>query len=58
MSEEPTADGPPGRTGEPLVDAALDRLAELADASPAEQVAGYDEVHRRLADALADPAEG
>jgi len=36
----------------------LDRLAELADVPPAEQVTGYDEVHRRLADALNDPAEG
>lgn len=58
MSEEPTAGGPARRTGEPEVDAALERLAELAGASPAEQVRGYDEVHRRLADALADPAEG
>jgi hypothetical protein len=58
LSEEPSAGGLPGRTGEPLVDAALDRLAELADVPPAEQVTGYDEVHRRLADALNDPAEG
>lgn len=58
MSEEPAAGGPPKRTGEPRVDAALDRLAELAGASPDDQARGYDEVHRRLADTLADPVEG
>lgn len=53
-----TAGGSPTRTGEPEVDGALERLAELAGTSSAEQVRGYDEVHRRLADVLADPFEG
>ncbi len=40
------------------MDAELDRLAELGGVPPAERVRGYDEVHRRLADMLADPDEG
>ena len=58
MSEEPATAGAPTPTGEPRVDAALDRLAELGGVAPAERVRGYDEVHRRLADTLADPDEG
>ena len=57
MTEDPIPGEAPGRTGDPCVDAALDSLAELAGASPAEQVRGYDEVHRRLAAALADLPE-
>lgn len=45
------------RTGNPEADVALDRLAELAGTPPAEQVSGYDEVHRRLRDALVDLPE-
>lgn len=56
MSEPAPGDGL-RRTGEPGVDATLDRLAELVRVAPAEAVPGYHEVHRRLADALADPAE-
>ena len=41
-------------TGEPRVDAALDRLAALDGEPLADHVAGYDEVHRLLQDALAD----
>ncbi|MGI8698257.1 MAG: hypothetical protein ACR2J0_03820 [Mycobacteriales bacterium] len=58
MSQEPVTAGAPTPTGEPRVDAALDRLAELGGVPPAERVRGYDEVHRRLADTLADPDEG
>ncbi len=40
------------RTGNAEVDAALDRLAALADAPLGDQVPGYDDVHRRLTAAL------
>jgi hypothetical protein len=36
------------------VDEALDGLGALADLPTAEHVAVYDDVHRRLSDALAD----
>jgi hypothetical protein len=42
-------------TGEPRVDAALDRLQDVAAAPVDEHIAIYDDVHRRLQDALADP---
>lgn len=58
MSEEAATGGAPTPTGDPRVDAALDRLAELGGLPPAERVRGFDEVHRRLADTLADPDEG
>jgi hypothetical protein len=41
-------------TGEPRVDAALARLAELDDAPLTDHVAGYEEVHGLLQDALGD----
>jgi hypothetical protein len=46
---------PTPATGEPRVDAALDRLQDVAAAPVDEHVAIYDDVHRRLQDALADP---
>lgn len=58
MAEEPVVEAHPDRSAEASVDAALRSLARLVDAPPEEQVRGYDEVHRRLADALSDPAEG
>jgi len=45
---------PPPETGDPRVDEALVRLAGIAGQPPAEHVAVYEEVHRRLQDTLAD----
>lgn len=56
MIEEPSA-GQPECTGDPTVDSVLGRLVELSECPPEEQVRGYDEVHRRLADAMADLPE-
>jgi hypothetical protein len=44
----------PASTGEPRVDAALVRLQDVTNAPVDEHVAIYDDVHRRLQDALAD----
>ena len=44
----------PTPTGEPRVDAALQRLQDISAAPVDEHVAIYDDVHRRLQDALAD----
>jgi hypothetical protein len=44
----------PTPTGEPRVDAALKRLQDIGAAPVDEHVAIYDDVHRRLQDALAD----
>lgn len=41
-------------TGNPTVDAALARLTDTAELPVAEQVEVFDEIHRRLQDALAD----
>jgi hypothetical protein len=41
-------------TGEPRVDAALERLQDVGAAPVDEHVVIYDDVHRRLQDALAD----
>jgi len=41
-------------TGDERVDAAVERLAEVARRPPAEHVAIYEDVHRRLQDSLAD----
>ncbi len=41
-------------TGEARVDAATARLGEIADLPTPDHVAVYDDVHRRLQDALAD----
>lgn len=41
-------------TGEPRVDAALERLGALGGEPPAGHVAVYEDVHRLLQDALAD----
>jgi hypothetical protein len=47
--------GPPAGPGDPRVDDAVSRLAEI-DALPlAEQVEVYTDIHRRLAGFLADP---
>lgn len=45
-------------TGEPRVDAALAPLRRLPGLPVAEHADVYDEVHRGLQDALADPDEG
>ncbi|HVA59147.1 MAG TPA: hypothetical protein VNG13_01255 [Mycobacteriales bacterium] len=50
MTEQPIAE----RTGEPRIDAALERLGSVASAPLSEHVAIYEDVHRRLQDALAD----
>ena len=49
----------PGATGVPAVDAALDRLGELADldGDPEQQVAVFEDVHDRLQGALSGPDE-
>ena len=44
----------PEVTGDPRIDAATARLGDLADLPTADHVAVYDDVHRRLQDALAD----
>jgi hypothetical protein len=44
----------PPKTGDPRVDEALEELAGTAGRPPAEHVAVYEEVHRRLQDTLAD----
>jgi hypothetical protein len=46
---------PPPATGDPRVDDALSRLAEVEALPLAEQVAVYTDIHRRLAAVLADP---
>ncbi|MCU0284166.1 MAG: hypothetical protein MUD13_09775 [Candidatus Nanopelagicales bacterium] len=46
---------PPPATGDPRVDDALSRLAEVEVLPRAEQVAVYTDIHRRLAAVLADP---
>lgn len=45
-------------TGEPRIDAALAPLRRLPGLPVAEHADVYDEVHRGLQDALADPDEG
>jgi hypothetical protein len=44
-------------TGESAVDDALARLSQIGDAPTADHVEIYDDVHRRLTDALADVDE-
>jgi hypothetical protein len=46
------AAGPTGPTGHPGVDAALARLDEVADGTPAEQVPAFDAAHRALTTTL------
>lgn len=58
MSEEPTLPDPSRRPADAAVEGALERLADLSRLPPAERVGAYDEVYRRLADALADPDAG
>ena len=41
-------------TGDPRIDAATARLGDLAELPTSDHVAVYDDVHRRLQDALAD----
>ncbi len=45
---------PPEPSGDPRVDDALSRLAELGDLPLADQVEVYTDIHRRLAGVLAD----
>jgi hypothetical protein len=42
-----------GPTGHPVVDATVARLADQAELPPAEQVPGYEAVHRALQQTLA-----
>jgi hypothetical protein len=44
----------PPRTGDDLVDAAIERLSRVATEPLEEQLAVYDAVHRTLQDRLAD----
>ena len=53
LDEEPVGRPAPG-PGDPRVDAALRRAAELAATSPTEHVEIYEDVHRRLQEVLAD----
>ena len=46
------ASAPP--SGDPRVDAAMERAAELAGTSPTEHVEIYEDVHRSLQEVLAD----
>lgn len=46
--------GEPPETGDPRVDEAIAGLAGISGRSPAEHVAVFEEVHRRLQDTLAD----
>jgi len=52
--EQFAALGDPAVTSEPRVDAATSRLVELPDLPTTDHVEVYDDVHRRLQDALAD----
>jgi hypothetical protein len=50
----PSADAQrPAGTGHPRVDAAVGRLTDIAGLAPAEQVDGYDHIHRELSETLA-----
>ena len=51
----PTATPVPVSSGDPRVDDALSRLAELEDLPLADQVEVFSDIHRRLAGVLADP---
>ena len=53
LDEEPVERPAPG-PGDPRVDAALRRAAELTATSPTEHVEIYEDVHRRLQEVLAD----
>jgi hypothetical protein len=58
-SSEAAAEARPlPQTGDPRVDDAMSRLAELADLPLAEHLPVYQDVHRRLYDALADVDAG
>lgn len=48
---------PVAPTGDQRVDAALERLQDVAELPSADQVEVFDEVHRRLQDALAQTHE-
>ena len=52
MTSPEPAQSSGGPTGHPVVDAALDALADTADRPPAEQVAAYEETHRALSQTL------
>lgn len=52
MGESVTNDSAAPVTGDARVDAALDVLGRIGGAPVSEHAAVYDEVHRRLADAL------
>ena len=51
--EEPVEMSAPA-SGDPRVDAAMQRAAELAGTSPTEHVEIYEDVHRSLQEVLAD----
>jgi len=53
-ADQPENAVPVEPTGDERVDAAVERLAEVARLPPAEHVAIYEDVHRRLQDSLAD----
>ena len=53
IDNEPIETSAPA-SGDPRVDAAMRRAAELAGTSPTEHVEIYEDVHRRLQEVLAD----
>ena len=58
VEQEPVEQEPGGTSapagGDPRVDAAMQRAAELAGTSPTEHVEIYEDVHRSLQEVLAD----
>ena len=58
LAEPEATESATGPTGHPVVDAAVARLAELAELPPAEQVSGYEAAHRALSQTLASIDEG
>jgi len=54
VDQEPVVETSAPAPGDPRVDAAMRRAAELAATSPTEHVEIYEDVHRRLQEVLAD----
>ncbi|MBO0772194.1 MAG: hypothetical protein J2P35_12120 [Actinobacteria bacterium] len=54
MEQREDVPAAPGATGDPRVDGALSRLDDLAGLPVAEHPAVFEQVHRRLAEALGD----
>jgi hypothetical protein len=54
VDPEPVVETSTPAPGDPRVDAAMQRAAELAATSPTEHVEIYEDVHQRLQEVLAD----